>query len=159
MENLPPQSSSPKWDATTKLVVGLTSVAIVAGLLIYFRNIVGPLLLAFILAYLLHPVASWGSRATRLSWRAAVNIIYLLLVVLLGAALTLSGLAILQQAQSLVNFIETFVAELPAMLQDLSTRVYMLGPFQIDFTQLDLDALAQQVLNVVQPLLGARVHW
>ena len=54
-------------------------------------------------------------------------------------ALTLSGLAILQQARSLVNFIETFVAELPAMLQDLSTRVYMLGPFQIDFTQLDLD--------------------
>lgn len=154
MENLPPQSASPKWDASTKLVVGLTIVALVAGLLIYFRNIVGPLLLAFILAFLLHPVAAWARKTFRLSWRAAVNIIYLLLVTLLGAALTLSGLAILQQAQSLVTFIERFVTELPTMVQDLSTRVYVIGPFQLDFSQLDLETLAQQFLNVVQPILG-----
>ncbi len=36
---------------TVKLVVGLTMMAIAASLLIRFRNLIGPLLLAFVLAY------------------------------------------------------------------------------------------------------------
>ena len=35
---------SPNWGATTKLVVGLTFVAIVAALLIRFQSLLGPLL-------------------------------------------------------------------------------------------------------------------
>jgi len=154
MDNLPPDSASPKWASTTKLVVGLTLVALVAAALFYFRSIIGPLILAIILAFLFHPVAAWYSKTFKMSWKASVNIIYLSLVVILIAALTLSGLAILQQTQSLVSFIDRFITGLPTMVQDLSTQVYMIGPFQLDFSQLDLEALATQVLDVVQPLLG-----
>ncbi len=154
MDNLPPNSTSPKWDSTTKLVVALTIVALAAALLIYFRGIVGPLILALILAFLLQPVAAWGCKASGFSWRLTVNLIYLLLVILLGTALTLSGLALLQQAQSLVIFITSFVNRLPDMVQDLSTQTRMIGPFLLDFSQLDLEVLARQILDTVQPLLG-----
>ena len=154
MDNLPPNTTSPKWDSTTKMVVSLTIVALVAALLIYFRGIVGPLILALILAFLLQPVAAWGCKISRFSWRFVVNLIYLLLVVLLGTALTLSGLAILQQAQSLVSFIESFLNRLPDMVQELTTQTRMIGPFLLDFSQLDLEALARQILDAVQPLLG-----
>lgn len=154
MEDQTPLLDSPKWDATTKLVVGLTIVAIVAALLVYFRNIIGPLLLAFILAFLLHPIAAWSSKTTGASWRASVNLIYLLLAIILVTLITIAGLAIIQQIQGLVDFIERFVVELPDMVQNLSTQVYHIGPFQLDFSQLDLEALARQLLDTVQPLLG-----
>lgn len=154
-EEAPQQSGgSPKWGSNTKLIIGLTVVGMMAALLIYFRTIIGPLLLAFILAYLFQPVAAWLSRTLHLPWRTSVNLIYLLsLVVLLGLA-TIAGLALIQQAQSLVAFIDKFIVNLPQLVEELTTRPYYIGPFPLDFSQFDLEALAQQLLGLVQPLVG-----
>ncbi len=66
-------SGSPQWSSTTKLVVGLTFIAMIAALLVNFRGIIGPLILAFILAYALHPLADRICRRIGLSWGASVN--------------------------------------------------------------------------------------
>ncbi|MFQ5615901.1 MAG: AI-2E family transporter [Anaerolineales bacterium] len=152
-------TESPKWGSTLKLVIGLTFVAIIGALLARFRNIVGPLLMAFILAYVLHPLASRLSTATRLSWRAAVNLIYLLMVTSVIAFFTITSVATVQQARSLVDTVRRFVEnELPQLVSNLSTQAYKIGPFYVDFTrilgQYDLDALVNQVLGLVQPVLG-----
>lgn len=160
-DQIPPDSrsnqtpeSSPKWGPYTKLVVGLTIVALVGALLVRFRQIVGPLLLAFILAFLLHPLASRLNQAVKISWRTSVNLIYLILVIILGGFITAAGFAIIQQTESLVNFFQRFVNDLPSLVADLSTRIYTFGPFQLDFSEFDLTALANQLLDAVQPLLG-----
>lgn len=150
----PPQSSSPNWGSTTKMVVGLTVVALILALLFYFRNIIGPLILAFVLAYLLYPVADRLSTGANMPWRTAVNLIYLLLVIVLGALVTFSGIAIVQQVTALVITVQEFITNLPQIVADLSSQVWEFGPFRIDFNQLDLDYLANQILGVVQPLLG-----
>ena len=59
------ESSSPKWNWTTRLVVGITLVAIVAFLAIRFQNLIGPLLLSFILSYLFYPLARFLSGRVR----------------------------------------------------------------------------------------------
>ncbi|HZD56044.1 MAG TPA: AI-2E family transporter, partial [Anaerolineales bacterium] len=119
----PPEQSSPSWGSTTKLVVGLAIVGLVAALVIYFRGIIGPLLLAFILAYLLHPLAARISQATKLNWRMSVNIIYILLVILVIGFFTLAGLAVVQQLQNLVKVVQTFVnSSLPQLLEEYSNR-------------------------------------
>src|SRR3989304_6198109 len=84
---------SPRWGANTKMVIGIAIIAVIAALMIQFRQIIGPLLLAFILAFLLHPLANRLSSGTALSWRMAVNLIYLILVVILAGVLTLTGFA------------------------------------------------------------------
>jgi predicted PurR-regulated permease PerM len=150
----PTPSESPKWGSTTKTVIGITILALIAGLLVSFRQIIGPLLLAFILAYLLHPIAGRLSAVTKISWRASVNLIYLLYVVILVGILTVAGLAIVQQTQSLVNFVDRFLNDLPSLVSDLQSRVYSIGPFQFDLSSFDLTALARQLLGIVQPLLG-----
>lgn len=147
-------NESPNWSSTTKLVVGLTFVGLVAALLIHFRNIIGPLLLAFILAYALHPLADWICVTTRLSWRASVNLVYFVLVILVLGLFTLTGLAVVQQLQSLIGLVQRTVADLPAMAEELSTQVYVFGPLRLDFSQFDLEFLTRQLLSVVQPLLG-----
>jgi len=146
--------SSPPWGATTKLVVALTFVAILAGLFIRFHTIVGPLLMAFVLAYLLYPVAGLLRRGLRISWQLAVAVLYALLLVFLLGLLTVGGLGLVQQIQSLLLVIEENLKALPDVLQRLSGQVYPIGPLQIDLRALDLRELSNQLLGVVQPLLG-----
>jgi predicted PurR-regulated permease PerM len=149
-----PKPSSPSWGPTTKLVVALTIVAIAAGLFVQFHVILGPLLMALVLAYLFYPIASFLQKLLHFSWQLTVGLIYLLLMVFLLGMLTLGGVGLVQQIESLVTVVETNLASLPDVIQNLSGRIYQFGPFQIDFRQLDLNQLSNQILGLLQPLLG-----
>ena len=145
---------SPLWNSGTKLIIGLTFVGILVALLIYFRSIIGPLLLAIILAYVLHPIAGYLHQKTRLNWRWSVNIVFLIFVLILLSILAVSGFAIVQQMQSLINVINTFTVGLPEFVEDISSRTYTIGPYQFGLSQTDLQALTNQVLDTLQPVLG-----
>jgi predicted PurR-regulated permease PerM len=151
-------NQSPTWGRNIKLIVGLTLVAVAAAFLVRFQQILPPLLLTLILIYLLRPVIVWLSDVTRLSWRWAVNIVFILLVAVLLAAFTLTGVAVVQQLQSLINIIQRFVSDLPEMIAEFSSQVYLIGPFQVDMSQYlstsNLDSLVQELLGSVQPMLG-----
>lgn len=147
-------SSSPRWSSTTKLLVGLVFVGIVAFLLIRFTSLLTPLLMVFIVAYLLHPVATLMSRGLRISWQASINILYLGILLLLIGLLTLGGVGLVAQIQSLITQVQTIVADLPRYIQSLSGQVFDLGPFTLDMRQIDLNALSQELLSFIQPLLG-----
>ncbi|MCK4725592.1 MAG: AI-2E family transporter [Anaerolineales bacterium] len=145
---------SPLWNSGTKLVVGLTFIGILVALLIYFRSIIGPLLLAIILAYVLHPVAGFFNRKARISWRWSVNIIFLIFVLILLTIMAVSGFAIVQQMESLINVINTFTVRLPEFVEQVSSQSYAIGPYQFGLNQTDLQSLANQVLDILQPVLG-----
>lgn len=148
-------TASPKWNSTTKLIVGLTFAAIMATMVIYFRSIIGPLLLAFMLAYLLHPLADRLSSIRGLSWRLSVNIIYLVLIIVLAGLTTLTGLAVVQETQSLVTIVQDFLAELPTLLEEMATTTYSIGPFTIDLSgYLNLETIGDQLITNLQGLVG-----
>jgi predicted PurR-regulated permease PerM len=150
-----PMHPSPKWSSTAKTVVGLTLAGIVVGLLIYLKTFIGPLMVAVILAYLLHPVANWIKKVTHLSWRLIVTILYLLVLVIVIGILTLSGLAIANQANNLIGVIQDFMTnDLSRIVNDLSQKNIVLGPFELDMSKFDLNALTQQLIQTLEPLLG-----
>jgi predicted PurR-regulated permease PerM len=150
-----PKPASPRWSSTFKMIIGLTMAALLFGMLIYFRSIIGPLILAFILIYLLHPVAAFLNSHTRLSWRASVNILYIVLLIIVLGSSTLTGLAAVQQIQSLIKVIERFVNDLPNLIAKLSTEVIILGPYRIDLSQFtDLGQFGSQVVSTIQSLVG-----
>jgi predicted PurR-regulated permease PerM len=68
--------------------------------------------------------------------------------------ITIAGLVIIQQTQSLVSFVNNFLGKVPSMVSSIQTKSYMIGPFNLDLSHLDLESLTNQVLGVVQPLLG-----
>jgi predicted PurR-regulated permease PerM len=153
--NLSDESNpSPRWGSNFKLIVGLSFTALFVLLLFYFRHIIGPLLLVFVLIYLLYPVIEGISRFTHLSWKLTVNLIYLLLVILLLGSGTLTGLAVVQQVQNLVVVVNNFVTDLPRLVADISTHQYNIGPFLVDISKYDLPTVTERVLSYVQPLLG-----
>jgi len=148
------QSTSPHWNATTKLTVILALMAIVAGLLMRFESIVPPLILVFIMAYLLNPVANFLSTRLHLSWQVAVTLIYAVIVLVLLGLLTLGGVGVVQQIQSLIGLLQQSLVNLQTTLQDISGRVVTIGPFQADLRKLDLTVLGNQLLGAAQPLIG-----
>src|SRR5512145_119266 len=97
-----PRASSPRWTSTTKLLVGLVIVGIVAFLLYRFTSLLTPLLMVFILAYLLHPVATSIARGFRISWKAAVNILYLIILLILIGSITLGSVSLVEQIGLLI---------------------------------------------------------
>ncbi|MBI5965625.1 MAG: AI-2E family transporter [Chloroflexi bacterium] len=138
-----------------KLVVALTIIVIVGALLVKFQFIITPLLIALVLAYLFHPIASFFQNKLRFSWGASVSVIYLIIILLLLGLLTLGGVGLVQQIQSLVTIVQEAVTNLPQIIEKLSSQVYQFGPFKIDLRALDLKALSSQLLNLVQPLLNS----
>jgi predicted PurR-regulated permease PerM len=112
------------------------------------------LILTLILVFLLHPVAARLSALLKVKWRTAVNLIYLLLLLGLLGSFTATGFAIVQQITGLISTIQRFLTDLPGLVANLEQQSYAIGPFTLDMSQFDLPNLLQQVLNVVQPLLG-----
>jgi predicted PurR-regulated permease PerM len=152
VETQPP--GSPRWGAITKLVVALTAIVILGALVVRFHTLIGPILMAFILAYLLHPIAARMSRKTPLSWAVAVNIIYLVFVLALLGLLTWGGVGLVGQIQNLISAIQNYTTELPVFIESLSHKVYMLGPFRFDFSTIDWQTIGQQIISYVEPALG-----
>jgi len=147
--------SSPRWGATTKLVVSLTMLVIIAALLVHFQALVVPLFLAFILAYLFYPIATLIDGILHLSWRVAVSLMYILIIIIIGALITLSGYGLVPQIQSLITLVETSITKLPTLLNDALTWVSQASPFPINVNSINLDSLAQQLLSYIQPILGS----
>jgi predicted PurR-regulated permease PerM len=138
----------------TKLVVALTFIAIIAWLLSRFQSLIPPILMAFILSYLLYPVASLMNRKMLFSWRAAVGTIFLLLLILLLSLLTVGGLGLIQQIQSLIRLVQNSLVELPALINGVVEWLRMRSPIPVDLDTVDINTLTNQLLSIVQPLLG-----
>jgi predicted PurR-regulated permease PerM len=159
-----PEEKSPPWGTTTKLVVGLTIVALAGILVNQIQPIIAPLILALILSYLLFPFIELVSDRTKLTWRGAVNIVFLILLVLIIGALTASSVALINQVENLVELVDNFLNDLPAMIDDLATNgLVVVVPFinyEIDLAEyilglnIDLLGLSEQLLTAVQPVLG-----
>lgn len=142
---------SPIWTTTTKLIIGLTLVALFAGVFIYYRSIVSLIILAFIITYLLQPVVSWLTEKTRMSWRLSSTLVFLLLIILLVGLLTGAGLAIAQQLTGLVRVVQEFANDLPELANNLTDFLARYGAVG---DLINLNDLANRLLEALQPLLG-----
>ena len=148
----PPES--PHWGSTAKLVASLTIVIVLAALVARFQSIIGPVLMAFVLAYLLHPLVGFLEKKLRFPWGLGVSLIYILIILILLSLITWGGVGLVGQIQNLIVAVQNYIKGLPAFIASLSHKVVMLGPFRFDFSTFDWSIVGQQILSYVQPALG-----
>ncbi len=153
MEKTQP-TRSPQWGSTAKLVASLTIVVVLGALVVRFEAIIGPVLMAFVLAYLLHPVVSFLEKRLHFTWGLGVAIIYILIILILLSLVTWGGVGLVGQIQNLIVTVQNYVNGLPDFIASLSHKVVMLGPFRFDFSTFDWSIVSQQILSYVQPALG-----
>ena len=145
---------SPNWSNSTKLIATLLIVAGIIALLIRFQFMLAPLIFAFILAYLLQPASAWLHRKVNVPSKMAVNLIYLVFVIIIVGLLIWGGVALLDQIQKLIVFLQNTSNSLPTTIQDFLQHPIVISKTIIDLTKIDLLPAFQQILNAVQPLLG-----
>ena len=147
------QEDSPKWGVTTKALVALAVMMVVAGMLVRFQHVIPILVLAPILTIIIVPVVQFMCVRVKIPWGLAATIAMLLFILLLVGASMLMGFAIVQQLQALFLIVQQFLLDLPAQLEYLSQQTYQLGPWVMEFSQFDLAAVGEQVIAAIQPLL------
>lgn len=143
-------TNSPQWGNTTKLLVGLVIIGIIAFLIVRFQSLISPLLMIFIIAYLFLPLTAVIANGLGISWKAAVNILYLVIFLILIGLITVGGIGLVQQVQNLIGQVQTIIVNLPTWLESFSGQVVKLGPFGT----IQIQTITDQVLAFVQPVLG-----
>ncbi len=144
------QTPSPSWSTTTKLVIGLTLVAIFAGIFLYYRSVVSLMIMAFIITYLFQPVVQYLTVHTKMSWRLSASIVFLIFIILLIGLIAGAGLAVAQQLTGLVRVLEEITKIIPQIAEDLTSYLERFGVGDI----FNLSDLADRILETIQPLLG-----
>ena len=148
----PSAVASPPWSSTAKAAVGLSLLATLGWLLLRFSDVVGVLLVAVLLAYLLYPLADRLRRWTHVSWRIAATAVFLVSVILVIGLITLGGLAIVDQSQSLISFLTGTLNDLPGLVSRLPS--FDFGTMHFPPSNLtDLNIIGQELLSMLQPLL------
>ncbi|HTX80301.1 MAG TPA: AI-2E family transporter, partial [Longilinea sp.] len=147
-------SGSPKWSSTTKLAVTLALGALLIIFFFKFQYLLGPTLIAFILAYVYQPIANAMHTRLRLPWRWAVTILYLLTLGIVLSLLVWGGFTIVNQVQSLIRLVQNAINGLPAFISQITSTPLVIGNTQFDLSTLDLNAFTTQILNAVQLLLS-----
>jgi predicted PurR-regulated permease PerM len=149
---------SPTWGPTVKLVVGLTFVAVIAAFLVRFRSLIAPLLVVFILSYLLHPVIARLEKATPLSWKVSTGIVFFIVLIIFLAGTAGAGVVVVNQFQSLIRFFQTTLVNFPEIAQEFITRQFEIGAFTFSLSEFfdteNVVSMAQQLLDYTQPVLG-----
>ncbi len=149
------ENNSPSWTSNTKLVVAIAFLAVTAWVFNRFQNLIGPLLLAVVIPYLLSPLAVWLSKKIKISWGLTVGLLYLLFLIVLGGLLTWGGIALVDQISSLIKFLQGILSDAPGFFEDLTTKPIQLGPAVLDLSLLGIENLGEQLLGLVQPALSS----
>lgn len=150
----PKNKKSPQWNWTTKLIVGMILAALGLILVVRFQAFIGPLLTAFLIAYLFQPLASGLHKFVRIGWRGSVAIVYLFFALVILGLATWGGVALVEQVQNLITFIQNNLDKIPAFFDELSQNNIVIGPIEIDTSPFNWDEITAQVVGAIQPILG-----
>ena len=123
-------------------------------LLVQFQNFLGPLILAFILAYLFYPVASFIRTTFKIPWRLAVTLIYIIIVLALLGLLTWGGLTIADQVQNLIDFIQKNIDQIPTLIDNITSQTYSIGPWSFTLSGLGWDQISTEIVSTIRPAIG-----
>jgi len=137
---------SPRWSPLTKQIIFVSGLVGLIWLVARFTQIIGPLVVAIVLAYFLNIPVRWLVQRTgwpRTAVIAAVYIAFLILLVLAPALLT-------QRVLTLIRVLANMLANLA---QELGQR--SLQPIQITPTiQIQFSALYDQITVALQTLFS-----
>lgn len=149
-----PVPSSPPWNNTTKAIVAVLLITITGAFLVKFKYLVGPLLMAVIFSYLIHPLVERFQRKTRIAWKMSVTLIFVVIILVVIGLLTWGGITLIEQVQNLIQFLQQAVRDLPGFLENIANTPIVIGPYTFNWPDLDLSSLTDQILSWISPLLS-----
>ena len=152
----PPDDNSPYWSKTTKVIVVVLMILAVLWLVSRFRAIIGMLVMAVVLSYLMEPIIGLIERRTRIRRGLIILVIYVLLAVALIGGFSALGFATFQQFGNLIEILPGLIESTGDSINAFVTRPepIELGPFVFSPAIIPWDRLADQIIGMLEPLLS-----
>ena len=156
------KATSPPWNTTTKAIVAVSALALFCLLVWVFRGLLQQVVLAALLAYLLHPLISLIDRRTPFNRVTVVLTVYLALAVLVVATFSLVGVTTFQQVLDLSRRLPGWFDDALVQLQELQKQLpesITVSGFTVPVAPLlpqlpGWDELFSQVFALLQPIFG-----
>ncbi|MEZ4659907.1 MAG: AI-2E family transporter [Caldilineaceae bacterium] len=151
-------AKSPPWGTSTKAIVASIAIILAAILVWRFSNLIPPIVIAIILAYILNPLINFVDRRTLLDRSATVLLIYLILLLIVGGGMVAVGFLAVAQANQLARVLPDQWEVALKTIQDtaelwLGSTIFI-GPYTIEVRPLlnvvDLSSLVQQAVGLIQ---------
>jgi mannose-6-phosphate isomerase len=156
------QSSSPPWTTVTKAVVAVSALALAVLVIWRFQDLIQPLVLAVLLAYLLHPVISLISQRTGMARGTTVLIVYGSLAAALIVTLSFVGVTTFQQAVTVAKNLPRWFDQAVDLISTLPERLpesFAFGPLVLERDMIlpqlpGWDEVANQLFGLVEPIFS-----
>ncbi|MBN1428094.1 MAG: AI-2E family transporter [Anaerolineae bacterium] len=149
-------AESPPWNRTTRRIVALILAALVLFLMWRFQGLIGQLVIAALVAYLLNPIIDFIDRRTPLTRGWAMTTVYLLFVLLVLGMLTMTGVAVYGQVSDLIRSLPNLIAqafEFAGELTNNPNAVLVFGPYSFSLADVDWADLGIQSKGLLDPAL------
>jgi predicted PurR-regulated permease PerM/phosphoglycolate phosphatase-like HAD superfamily hydrolase len=136
---------SRRWSNLTKIIVVSTLAVLTIVLMVTFRVLVAPTVVAILLAFILSYPVNWIQRSTGWARGIAVSIVYVVLL----AAVVLTPVIVVPRAADLLTSLRIALEDLVAGLQSASPGpLFAFGPYT-----LSLETMLQQTGDVLSNVL------
>lgn len=147
--------ASPPWSRTTKTIVAIVGLLFIVVLAYRFQGLIGQIVTAAVLAYVLNPLIRLADEATPLSRGTLTLIVYFTLLLLTVGAFTALGVTAYGQTLYLIEQLPQFVNNTVGLVRDWTEQpVIGVGPFSFSLGTWDWSSIRQQLLGLLEPLLS-----
>ncbi len=134
-----------RWSNLTKTLVAVTLAVSAIILLITFRVLIGPTVVAFLLAFILSYPVNWIQRSTGWARGLAVTAVYVVLLTLV----VVIPIAVIPRLADLLAAFQGTLEELIDNLQNVSRGPFLqLGPYRLSF-----NTMLQETGNILSNVL------
>ncbi|MCP4542093.1 MAG: AI-2E family transporter [Chloroflexi bacterium] len=138
---------SPSWNTTAKIVIVVFGVLLVGGIIWRFHDVIPPLIIACLIAYVMTPIVNFVTTRVRISRGMATAAVYLLFVGVIVWGISLLTPLFLRQVQSF----QFDFQEIGTVIEEFASRTFYIGSLRIDLAPV-YDELAATLTSLVQPL-------
>ena len=144
-----PQKGFRRWSTFTKRSVALMFL-ILLGLALYrFRSVLPPLMVAFLVAFILHSIVEFLTSRLHISHGSATNIVFLTLIVILLVAVV-APVSAIPSVQQIVYFVENDLSNIIT-----ETGAFLREPIQIWHYTLDLSTISNELIGAARSFVSS----
>ncbi|MFN2178259.1 MAG: AI-2E family transporter [Candidatus Promineifilaceae bacterium] len=149
--------SSPLWGRSTKLLVIIIGLVLVALAAWRFQSLIVMTILAAVIAYVLNPLVVFVNERTRISRGWVILAIYLLLAFAFIALFISLGVAAYDQATDFINLVPALIDQVMSLFETINLRsepIVIYDQIVIEPLSLPWESITNQLLGLIQPTLS-----
>lgn len=149
--------SSPLWGRSTKLIVIIIGLLLLAFTARRFQGLIVMVIVAAVIAYILNPLVETVNERTRISRGWVILVIYLLLAAALIALFVSLGVVAYDQATDFINLVPNLIDQSVSLIESVNARSEPIIIFdQIIVEPIDMpwESITDQLLGLIQPTLS-----